>query len=195
MNFVAPPRIAPLEAPHPPEVADHLRRAMPARAPVEPLALFRLWARHLPMAEALFALGSYNLGRGTLAPADREIVILRTCARLDAEYEWGVHAVSFPARLGIPEAVVAATRTAASDDPVWNERQALLVRLVDELCETARVGDALWAALAERWSDVQLLELLLVAGFYHVVAFTVNAVRLPNEAWAARFPAPAPSRS
>jgi hypothetical protein len=102
--------------------------------------------------------------------------------------------VSFPPRLGIPEEVVAATRTAASDDPVWDERQALLVRLVDELHETARVSDELWTALAARWSEVELLELLLVAGVYHVVPFTVNAVRLPNEAWAARFPATAPSR-
>ena len=57
------------------------------------------------------------------------------------------------------------------------------------------MSDELWVSLAARWNEVQLLELLLIAGFYHVVAFTVNAVRLPNEAWAARFPVTAPPRS
>jgi hypothetical protein len=30
--------------------------------------------------------------------------------------------------------------------------------------------------------------MLLVCGFYHLIAFTANATRLPLEAFAARFP-------
>ena len=181
-------RIAPVEPPYAPEVDAHLRAAMPSWTQAPPLRLFRIWARHVPMAEALRALGHYILGAGTVDPRDREIVILRVCARCGAEYEWGVHAISFPPFLKIPEAQVRATATAAADDPAWTPRQALLVRLVDELHDTARVSDALWRELAATWSETELLELVLIVGFYHLVSFTVNATGVENEPWAARLP-------
>jgi len=34
-----------------------------------------------------------------------------------------------------------------------------------------------------------MLELLLLAGFYRTVSYLTNALRLPPEAYAARFPA------
>jgi alkylhydroperoxidase family enzyme len=152
------------------------------------LALFRLWARHLPMAEALRGVGRYVLAGGVLAPRDRELLILRTCARCGCEYEWGVHATFFPARVGLAAELVAATRSAAADDPVWPARDALLVRAADELHETATLSDPLWRALAEGWDERQRLEILLVAGFYHLVSYTANAARLAPEPFAARFP-------
>jgi hypothetical protein len=54
------------------------------------------------------------------------------------------------------------------------------------------VSDELWAALAARWSPPQLLELLVVAGWYRLLAGVLNAARVERETWAARFPARAP---
>jgi alkylhydroperoxidase family enzyme len=184
-----PERIAPLAPPYAPDVGAYLRAAMPSWTTMPPLRLFRLWARHLPMAEGLRGLGSYILGHGTVEPRHREILILRTCARCGAEYEWGVHAVSFPPFLGIPEAQVRATATAGADDPAWTAEQRLLIRLADELHDGAHVSDALWHVLAEHWSEEQLLELVLIVGFYHLVSFTVNATGVAREDWAAPLPA------
>ncbi|RIL05976.1 MAG: carboxymuconolactone decarboxylase [Proteobacteria bacterium] len=153
------------------------------------LRLFRLWARHLPMAEALRGVGRYVLAHGALAPRDRELLILRTTARCGAEYEWGVHAVFFPARVGLDAAQVAATARGDATNPSLAPRDRLLVRLADELHDTATVSDALWAELAAGWDETQLLEMLLVCGFYHLVSFTANAARLAPEPFAARFPA------
>lgn len=183
------PRIAPLDPPHPPETAAHLAALMPKGWTGPALALFRLWARHLPMAEALRGVGRYVLAHGALAPRDRELLILRTTARCGAEYEWGVHAVFFPARVGLDDAAVAATRTGEPDDPAFGARERLLVALADALHESADVPDALWSELAKHWDETQLLEMLLVCGFYHLVSFTANATRLANEPFAARFPA------
>jgi 4-carboxymuconolactone decarboxylase len=182
------PRIAPLEPPYAPEVAEHLAATMPAWSKMEPLALFRTWARNLPLAVALRPIGRLVLADGALDPRDREILILRVCALCGAEYEWGVHAVSYPPRLGIPPEKVRASATARADDPLWSGREVLLLRLADELHATSRVGAALWEELAAVFRPEELLELLLVAGFYHAVAFTVNALELPPEPWAARFP-------
>jgi len=182
-------RLAPLDPPHPPETAAHLAALMPKGWSGPALALFRLWARHLPMAEALRGVGRYVLAGGALAPRDRELLIFRTCARCGCEYEWGVHAAFFPARVGLTPELVAASRSAASDDPIWSARDALLVRAADELHDSATLSDALWRELAAHWDEVQLLELLLVAGFYHLVSYTANAARLAPEPFAARFPA------
>ena len=52
----------------------------------------------------------------------------------------------------------------------------------------ARGDDALWAALREEWSEPQLIELIALAGFYHLIAFVTNALRIPSEPYGARFP-------
>jgi len=51
------------------------------------------------------------------------------------------------------------------------------------------VPDAPWAALAREWSEAELLELLMVCGFYRFVAYAVNATRVAPEPWARPFPA------
>jgi len=78
-----------------------------------------------------------------------------------------------------------------ADDPAWSERDALIVRLVDELHDTATLSDALWEELAEQWQPDQLLELVIAAGWYRLLAGVINAARVPLEPWAERFPAPA----
>ena len=81
-----------------------------------------------------------------------------------------------------------ATVRGGSDDPAWPPRDQLLIRLVDELHDTAALSDDLWRALAAEWQQAQILELLILAGWYHSVAYLVNGVRLDPEPWAARFP-------
>ena len=48
--------------------------------------------------------------------------------------------------------------------------------------------DPLWQALAARWSEAELLEMLAVVGLYHLVSFTANSLRLRAEPYAAPFP-------
>jgi len=187
------PRIAPLEAPFAPEIDASLRAMMPRNSPLPPLALFRVLVRDPRLAEAMTALGRFLLGRDcALDLHDRELVIDRVCARCGCEYEWGVHVTVYGARAGFSPAELEATRSGDAGSPVWSERDALLVRLVDELHDTARVSDELWAALARHWTEPQLLELLLLAGWYHAISFVGNGARVALEDWAARFPPAGP---
>ena len=181
----APARIAPLDPPYDEAVSASLHRLM-GGLDAEPLALFRTIARHDALLERFRQTGSTLLSFGRLEPRDRETVIHRVCARCGAEYEWGVHAVAFAATLGLDEDWLEATVNGAAG--AFEPRQALLVKLVDELHDAATVSDDLWAELAEIWTDEQLLELLALAGFYHLVAFVCNGARIALEPWAARFP-------
>jgi hypothetical protein len=184
------PRIAPLEPPYEPEIEAMLRKWMPPGAPHDPLALFRTLAVHDELMSRMRPLGAGILGHGRVGPREREIVIHRTCARAGAEYEWGVHVLAYGRPVGLTDEQIAATVTGDADDPAWSDDDKLLVRLADELHETASVSAPLWAGLAERFADDQLLELLIVAGWYRLLSGVINAVGVEHEPWAARFPAP-----
>ena len=183
------PRIAPLEPPYEPEVAETLRRMMPPD--VEPLRLFRTVAHNPAVLERFRTVGAYLLNFGRLDPLDREVLLHRTCARCGCEYEWGVHVVAFGRPLGLSEDQLRATVQDGPDASVWSERQRLLVRLADELHDTATVSDSLWKQLAANWDDAQVIELIATAGFYHLVSYTANAARVQREPYAERFPAAA----
>jgi len=188
----APTRIAPAAPPYAPEVDAALAKMMGARADLPPLALFRTLVRHFPLSERMRPLAAGLLAHGALEPADRELLILRTCARCGCEYEWGVHEALFGRAVGLSDAARRATAQAPGLDPAWGEREALLVALADALHDGAAVPDPLWAALAARWTPEQLLEMLVVAGFYHLVSFVANGARVPREPWAPRLPGSPP---
>ena len=178
------PRVTPLEPPYPEPVQAALDRIMPPGVP--PLGLFRTLARNERVFLRLMAGGL--LDRGSISLRDREIVIDRTCARCGSEYEWGVHVAFFAERVGLtPEQV---TATATGDASAFPEPERLLLRLVDALHDEARVDDELWAALRAHWSEEQLIELVALTGFYHLIAFATNALRIPLEPYGARLPRP-----
>jgi 4-carboxymuconolactone decarboxylase len=189
------PRIAPLEAPYDPDVGEMLRRWMPPNAAVEPLALFRTLAIHPDLMSRMRPLGSGILNHGAVAPRDREIVVHRACARAGAHYEWGVHAVAFAEAVGLTTNQVASTATGGASDPCWSDGDAMLIRLADELHDTDTVSDDLWAQLSPRYTDQQLLELIVTAGWYRTIAYVINAARIRLESWGARFPRSRPRRA
>ena len=161
-----------------------LARLMPPG--VAPLLLFRTVARDPRLFRRMMAGGL--LDKGTLSLREREIAIDRTCARCGSEYEWGVHIAFFGARVGFAAAEQRALRAAGADTACWSARERLIIRLVDQLHESASIDDALWGELAAEFRDEQLIELIMLAGAYHMISFLVNALRLPLEDFAARFP-------
>jgi len=183
------PRIAPLEPPYDAHIETFLSKWMPPESPMEPLRLFRTMAIHDQLTSRMRPQGAGILAHGQVEPRDREIVIHRTCARTGAEYEWGVHVVAYGRAVGLSDEQITATAIGTADDPAWSEHDALLVRLADELHDTCTVSDELWAELAERYTEVQLLELLIIAGQYRLISYLVNAVAIEREPWAERFPA------
>jgi alkylhydroperoxidase family enzyme len=184
-----PPRIPPLDPPYDPQTADFLKRWMPRDATIDPLNLFRTLAVHEKLASRMRPTGAGILAHGRISPRDREIVIHRTCARAGAEYEWGVHAVVYGKPVGLTDDQVGATVHGAPDDPAWtDDHDRNLVELADQLHDTCTVDDRLWDALANRFTQDQLLELLIIAGWYRLISYVINGTRVQPEDWAARFP-------
>jgi len=180
-------RIEPYEPPYPAEVADRLEAMMPKGVP--PIGLFRTFVRNLPMTEAMGTWGAYELSRRlSLSLRDREILIDRTTARCGCEYEWGVHIVFFAARAEPSDEQVRSLTHGSADDACWtDERDRLLVQAADALHETATIDDALWPRLAAVFDDQQLLDLLLLCGWYHAISYAANGAAVALEPTAPRF--------
>jgi alkylhydroperoxidase family enzyme len=177
-------RIRPVDPPYSDATGTWFRRIMPEG--VEPLLLFRTLAVNERVFGRVMAGGL--LDRGTLSLRERELVIDRTTWRCGSEYEWGVHVAFFGARAGFEEAEIAGL---CCDDPgatVFSPRERLLLRLCDQLHATATVEDDLWKALAAEYRAEQLVELVVLAGLYHAISFATNALAIPLEPFAARFP-------
>jgi len=179
--------IEPLVPPFEPDVAAQLEQMMPPGAP--PIALFRTFAKNLPMTKAMHAWGSYELGRTlSLSLREREIVIDRTCARCGCEYEWGVHVAFFAAKAELTAAEITSLTHGEASDACWaSERERLLIETVDALHHTSDISDTLAERLARELTQAEQLDLFLLAGWYHAISFVANAARVPLEQGAPRF--------
>lgn len=187
------PRIAHLDPPYGEAEGAALSRMMPKDSPVEPLKLFRTFARNLPFAGAMGPLGGYMLSRGRDGGAGydvraRELVIDRVTARCGCEYEWGVHIASYARRAGLTDEQVYATVHGGPGDACWDDRDRALLAMVDELHDTGTLTDATFAALAAHFDEARIIELLALAGWYHAISYIANAARTGREEWAPRFP-------
>jgi 4-carboxymuconolactone decarboxylase len=134
-------------------------------------------------------VGAGILGpQSSLDPREREIIIDRTCARCECEYEWGVHVAAFGEACGLDRTQLEDTASGTVEKALWSEHERVLIRLVDELHETATISDAVWEQLVAIWSTAQILEMIIIVGWYHLISFVANAAHIEYEPWAARFP-------
>src|ERR1700730_11623935 len=177
-------RMAPLQPPYEAEIQGQFDRIMRG-AP--PLMLFRVVAGQARAWEKFRAGGL--LDRGPLSLREREIVIDRTCALTGCEYEWGVHVAAFAGAAQLTGEQVRATVLDGTDAPCWSAAEQAMLAAVDALHVRATLDDAEVKALSAHYDDAQILEIILLCGFYHTVSYLANGLDLPLEANGARFPA------
>ncbi len=142
------------------------------------LNIFATLAHHPRLLKRWSAFGGTLLFRGELPARDRELLILRTAWLCRAEYEWGQH-VLIGKDAGITEEEIERIPGKISGD--WGPHDRALLQAVDELHEEQRVSDDTWAALAAEHDYAQLIEICMVVGQYHMVAFTLNSLGVELE--------------
>jgi alkylhydroperoxidase family enzyme len=171
------PRIAPL----PPEEREprtaELLQSLKFDPDGDDMNLFATLARHPRLLKRWSQFGGLLLAGGTLSPRDREVLILRTAANCGADYEWGHHLV-----LGRVAGLSDDEMTALAGPPATAEAvDRALVRAADDLHVDGVISDDTWAVLADRFDEPQLIELCMVVGQYHLVAFTLRSLRIQPE--------------
>ena len=180
-------RILPVHPPYDQDIGEQLAKMMPAG--VEPIRLFRTFAKNLPMAAAMGSWGSYELSsKLSLSMRDREVLIDRTCARCGCEYEWGVHIAFFADRVQLTTEQVASITHGSADDACWtDERDRLLIRTADALHDDATIDDTLHGHLVAEFAEAELLDMYMLCGWYHAISYAANAAGVDLEPGAPTF--------
>lgn len=122
----------------------------------------------------------------------REVFLLRVTGRCRNAVEWTLRAHYFADDAGLGEAELQASVWGTAEDPCWTDDERLLVRLADELHETATISEPLWTGLHASFSDDAVLQLILLAGHYRTNSCICSGLQVPVDPRVKRqFPAPA----
>jgi len=171
------PRIAPLAADERDAQAQELLGD--AGAPGSPASnIFTTLVRHPGLFRKWLPFGGKLLA-GKLSGRDRELLILRTGWRCRSEYEWGQHVLIAQAE-GLSDDEIARIQT-GPDAPGWDPFDATLLLAADELHDDSKISDATWRELADRYDERQLVEVPMLVGHYHLVAYTLNSLGVERE--------------
>ncbi|MGH8176900.1 MAG: carboxymuconolactone decarboxylase family protein [Steroidobacter sp.] len=163
------PRIAPLPES---EWTEEQRELLTKGNPPRVLNIFRTLVRHPQLYRRFSAFGTQVLFKSTLAPREREMVILRVGWLCRSGYEFHQHT-----RLGKAAGLTAADIERIKlgpDAPGWSPIEATLLRAVDELHRDHFVSDASWQALAARYTTEQVIDLVFAVGQYTMVSMVLN---------------------
>ena len=167
-----------------PELADILSDALTHNG--APLNIFGVLARHPKLLKRFNLLGGFLLNKGLLPARERELVILRIGWNAEAEYEFGQHTI-IGRQVGVTDEEISAL-TRAPDSHPWSTGDAALIAMSDELSDDDCVSGTTWELLAARWSEAELVELLVVAGFYRLVSGFLNSAGVQLDEGVAGFP-------
>ncbi len=136
-----------------------------------PLNIHKLMANRAPLLEAWWPFRNYIVSGGALGLRQSEIVILRTAVHAGAAYEWDSHVDrGHAAGLTLEEI----DRIRIGPDAGWNERDAALIRAVDELHGDTALSGKTTAALTESFGESAALDLIAIHGTYMMLAMMLR---------------------
>lgn len=134
--------------------------------------IFRTLARAPKAYKAFMRWGGYILSDdNSLAPRERELVILRTGFNWKAGYEWAQH-VRIGKQAGLTDAEIERIK-AGPGAAGWSAIDAALLQATDELTGDAFIQDATWSQLSPL-SEKQRMDLVMTVGQYTQVSMMLN---------------------
>jgi alkylhydroperoxidase family enzyme len=136
------------------------------------------------LAEVMTTLGR-TLRAGGIPLRHRETLILRTGWNCQSNYEFAQHR-RIANHGGMTDADIARI-IEGPEAPGWDPFERALCVAADELHAAHTVSDDTWDALAGEYDDEQLIQAVLLVGYYHLVSFSLNALRTPLEPGAVGF--------
>jgi len=152
-----------------------------AVAALPPLNIFRMLS-HADSAFAPFlGFAGSLLTQLELDPALRELVILITAKKTEAEYEWIQH-VEIAKAVGVTEDQIAAVEAEDfSSNSLSPEAEALL-GFAAQVLEQPRADDEAFAAVSAKFPPRQIVETLLVIGSYRMLGGVMTNLDLELDA-------------
>jgi 4-carboxymuconolactone decarboxylase len=147
----------------------------------EPMHIFTTLAHQPEVFRRWLGFGGALLN-GRLPGRVRELVILRTSARVDGPYEWAHHI-----ELGEAQAITLAEMTELGGDlsaTAWTPLERAALDAVDETVDNGAIADGTWSVLVRDLDAGELVELVMLIGHYLMLATVLRSLRVPIEAQA-----------
>lgn len=156
-----------------PEVGAFMKR-------IDPMVnVFHMMSHAETAVRPFMRLGNALLFKGELEDVLREIVILRVGHVTGASYEVHQHKI-VGRNCGMTEAQIDAVPAGEASD-VFDEKQKLAIRVTDEVLADVRMSAATFDAANAAFSHRELTELLLVIGFYAMIAGLLENLQVDIE--------------
>ena len=158
----------------PPEVREMLSR-LPA-----PVSIFNMMAHAETVLKPLMKLGGTFLGKLELDPLLRELVICHAVNIEGGEYEWVQHA-PVVLSLGGTQAQVDALRAGDDQAACFSAAEKAVLRFTREVVVDVGASKEALAEAKKHLSDREIVEVILVAGFYIMLARLTETLDIPDD--------------
>ena len=149
-----------------------------ARPELRRAGVYETLANHPVLFQAIGGPAVHILHRNSLPDRARELAIIRACARARGAYPYRQH-VGIGRSVGLTEAEIAAVgrlRPSGLD----TETQ-VLVEMVDALYRDNDLDDDLWGRAQAVFSTEQIMDAILICGFYGLISAVLNVARTELE--------------
>ena len=130
--------------------------------------------------ESYYGYSAALLDQLQLAPRLRELAILRVAYLTDAWYVWTQH-VTLAGMFGVGDDEILAIQASQISDAVFTGKEQLEIAFVTEVLRASRVSDTLFLLMREQFTEREIVELLLVIGWYWAVGRLTTTLDLEPE--------------
>ena len=128
--------------------------------------------RYPDLFKAWLGFANHVMFNSSLAPRDREIVILRIGWLCQSGYEFGQHIV-IGRDAGLNDGEIKAIAEGDSA-PNWSDAERTLIKATNELHADAFINDATFAELQKHFDEKQILDVIFAVGQYNMVSMALN---------------------
>jgi 4-carboxymuconolactone decarboxylase len=133
--------------------------------------IFGVLLRNMDLFEAWAGFGTYTMSGSRIDAQLREILVLRTAANLNCDYEWHHHR-RLGLAVGLTEDLINNIR---DGKPLASDDQKLMVCCADELAADAVLSDSTWLWMVERFGDAYTMDVIFTVGAYTALAMGLKS--------------------
>lgn len=160
----------------------------PARAVLDRIAaergtifnVYRMLAHSPRVLEHVYGLASYLWLDSTLEGPLQELVILRVAQLTGSDYEWSRHR-DIARRVGVPDEQVAALAGWRDAARTFDARERAALAVAEQATTHVEAGEEPVAELRRLAGDQALVEVLVLAGLYGLVARVLRSTAVDPE--------------
>jgi alkylhydroperoxidase family enzyme len=161
------------------ETASTEVRDMLGRLP-SPANIFNMMAHAQTCLKPVMKLGGTLLGKLELDPKLRELCLLHAVKLEGGEYEWVQH-VPIARDLGATEAQIAALDKGDDKAACFDAREKAALQFTREVVVNVRASEAALAEARKHLSQREIVELILMSGFYIMLARLTESLGVETE--------------